>query len=54
MFQHIQGDPLLNDALLTGPNHGQCIFDIIIGFWLYKVALARDIKKAFLMVGVAG
>ena len=46
------GGPSLNDALLTGPNLNQSIFDIIIRFRAHQVALVGDIEKAFLMVGV--
>ena len=44
--------PSLNDCLYTGPKFGQSIFDILLRFRLQRVALAGDIKKAFLMVSV--
>ena len=42
----------LNDCLYARPTFGQNIMDIILQFRLYKVALAADIEKAFLMVSV--
>lgn len=44
--------PCLNDCLYTGPCFGLSIFDILLRFCSYRVALAEDIKKAFLMVSV--
>ena len=44
--------PSLNDCLYMGPSFGQSIFDILIRFRLHRIALAGDIKKAFLMVSV--
>ena len=42
--------PSLNECLYTGPKLGQSVFDILLRFRLQWVALAGDIKKAFLMV----
>ena len=42
----------LNDCLYTGPKFNQKIFDILIRFRSYRVALNADIEKAFLMVAV--
>ena len=42
--------PSLNDCLYKGPPLQQSIFDIIR---CHRIALIGDIKKAFLMVGVA-
>ena len=40
----------LNDCLFSGPKFNQSILDIILRFRCYRVALAADIEKAFLMV----
>ena len=42
----------LNDCLYTGPKFNQRIFDILVQFRSYKVALTASIEKAFLMVSV--
>ena len=43
----------LNNALYPGPSLIPLILDILIRFRCHKIALTNDIKKAFLMVGVA-
>ena len=43
----------LNDCLHAGPKFNQKIFDILVRFRAYGVALTGDIEKAFLMVSVA-
>ena len=43
----------LNDCLHVGPKFNQKIFDILVRFRAYGVALMGDIEKAFLMVSVA-
>ena len=43
----------LNDCLHVGPKFNQKIFDILVRFRAYGVALTGDIEKAFLMVSVA-
>ena len=45
--------PSLNDCLYTGPKFGLSIMEIILRFRAFSVALAADIEKAFLMVGVS-
>ena len=45
--------PSLNDCLYAGPSYGQCILDILIRFWLHRIALFADIEKAFLMISIA-
>lgn len=45
--------PSLNDCLCTGPSFNQKVFDILLRFRSYPVALTADIEKAFLMVSVA-
>ena len=37
----------LNDCLAKGPNHTPLIFDILLRFRFYKIALIADIEKAF-------
>ena len=44
--------PSLNDCLLKGPKFNQLIFDLLIQFRSYKIALTADLEKAFLMVSV--
>ena len=44
--------PSLNDCLYTGPKSGQSIMEIILRFRAFNVALAADIEKAFLMIGI--
>ena len=46
------GGPSLNDCLYTGPKFNQRIFDILIRFRAYRVALIADIEKAFLMISI--
>ena len=43
----------LNDCLYIGPKSGQNIMEILIRFRSYKIALAADIEKAFLMISVS-
>ena len=42
----------LNDCLQTGPNLIPKLFDILICFRGYRIALTADIEKAFLMIGI--
>ena len=44
--------PALNNCLYVGPKFGQNIMEIILRFWVHKVALAADIEKAFLMIAM--
>ena len=43
----------LNDCLLTGPNYVPMLFDILLRFRTYPVALTGDIERAFLMICIA-
>ena len=43
----------LNNCLYTGPSLSKNIFDILIRFRSFKVAIISDIEKAFLMVSIA-
>lgn len=45
--------PSLNNCLYTGPKFDQRIMDILQRFRTYKVALAADIEKAFLMISMS-
>ena len=45
-------NPSLNDCLLKGPKFNQLIFDLLVRFRSYKIALTADLEKAFLMVSV--
>ena len=45
-------NPSLNDCLPKGPKFNQLIFDLLIRFHSFKVALMADLEKAFLMVSV--
>ena len=40
------GGPSLNDCLYTGPKFNQNVFDILLRFRSYRVALTADIEKA--------
>ena len=44
--------PSLNDCLHVGPPLAPLMFDVLVRFREHKVALARDIKKAFLQIEV--
>ena len=46
------GLPSLNDCLNVGPALSPKIFDILIRFRKYRVAVVADIEKAFLNIGV--
>ena len=45
--------PSLNDCLHAGPKFGQKILDILLRFWVHRVAVTTDIEKAFLMISMA-
>ena len=42
----------INDCLLKGPKFNQLVFDLLLRFRSYKIALTADLEKAFLMVPV--
>ena len=42
----------LNDCLLKAPNITPLIFDIILRFRLFPIAITADIEKAFLHIGI--
>ena len=42
--------PSLNECLHVGPKFNQKLFNILIRFQAYRVAVSADIEKAFLMV----
>ena len=46
------GGPSLNDCLHTGPKFNQNVFDILLKFRTYQIALTADIEKAFLMISI--
>ena len=46
-------DFAINDFLYTGPNFIPKLFDILVKFRSYPIALTADIEKAFLMIGIA-
>ena len=46
------GRPSLNECLLIGPKYNQKIFDLLVRFRSYPIAMTADIEKAFLMVAV--
>ena len=43
----------LSDCLLTGPNCVPMLFDMLLCFRTYSVALTGDIEKAFIMICIA-
>ena len=45
--------PSLNNCLHSGPKFDQKIFDLLLRFRIYPVAMTADIEKAFLMVAVS-
>ena len=45
--------PSLNDCLHTGPSLNTLIFDILVRFRTYKVAMIADIEKAFLNISIS-
>ena len=47
------GSPSLNDCLFPGPNYVPMLFDILLRFRTYPIALTGDIEKAFLMIRIA-
>ena len=48
----LKGNSSLNDCLHKGPQHISLIFDILLRFHFYGVALTANIEKAFLQVGI--
>ena len=50
----IKDDYSLNDCLQIGPNFIPKLFNILIKFRSYPIAITADIEKAFLMVGISG
>ena len=46
-------EPSVNDYLQTGPNYIPKLFNILIRFRWHKIAVATDVEKAFLMIGIA-
>ena len=49
----IQDDCSLNDCLQVGPNFIPKLFNILIKFRSYPIAVTADIEKVFLMVGIS-
>ena len=52
VFDASSNKPSLNDMLEKGPCLLPLLFDILVRFRVYAVALIADIKQAFLNVGV--
>nr|XP_047144811.1 uncharacterized protein LOC100214846 [Hydra vulgaris] len=52
VFDASSNSPLLNDCLEKGPCLLPMLIDILIRFGTYKIAVASDIKKAFLNIAV--
>ena len=50
--KHVEA-PSLNDCLEKGPKFNQLVFDLLVRFRQYKVALIADLEKAFLQISVA-
>ena len=44
--------PSLNECLYKGPKFNQLIFDLLLRFRSYRVALTADVEKAFLVIAV--
>ena len=49
---NVKGNPSLNDCLQKGPQLTPLIFDILLRFHCYAVALTADKEKAFLQIGI--
>ena len=47
-----QGEPSLNDCLYKGPNMTPLLFEILMRFRIFPVALSADIEKAFLQINI--
>ena len=45
--------PSLNDCLYVGPSLLPLLFDILLRFRLYRIALVADIEKAFLNISIS-
>ncbi len=45
-------NPSLNDCLFKGPKFNQLVFDILVRFRAYRIAVTADLEKAFLMVSI--
>ena len=43
----------LNDYLHTGPNYIPLLFDVLVRFRSYPIAITADIEKAFLIIHIA-
>ena len=48
----LKGSPSLNQCLNAGPSLNPELFDILLCFRLFPIALVADIEKAFLMISV--
>ena len=48
----VKGNPRPNDCLHKGPQFTPLIFDILLRFRCYVVALTADTEKAFLQIGI--
>ena len=44
--------PFLNDCLYTGPKFDQRIMDMLLRFWISRIALTVDIERVFLQICV--
>ena len=47
------GSPSLNDCLQKSPKFSQLVFDILVCFRTFKVAITADLENAFLQIAVA-
>ncbi len=45
-------NPSLNDCLFKGPKFNQLVFDILVRFRAYQIAVTADLEKAYLMVSI--
>ena len=48
----VDNEVCLNDCLEPGPNLSPLLFDILLRFRVYKVALIADIEKAFVTISI--
>lgn len=44
--------PSLNECMCKGPQMTSLIFDILVRFRIYSIAVTLDIEKAFFQIGI--
>ena len=49
----LAGEVTLNEMLYKGPCLTPLLYDMLLRFWTFPVALTAEIEKAYLQIGVA-